>query len=174
MAVIWMYGTHEIPMQHAGEDISVQHPRVTLEKSGEGVLGSCTCFEPCTTCFNLQVEIVIRASQQIIVDLRDESNISLLVFSIIPVVKETPMLSKATVRPDAICRCTLLYNHLLMHSVKCICDKGCVPGKEALIQANVGDIKCIRASQEPEAVNVHIEGAKSSKSYAAASCNLGR
>jgi hypothetical protein len=83
------------------------------------------------------------------------------------------MLSKAAIRSDAICSCNLLYDDLFVNSGECICDKGAVPGAEALIEANLGDIKCICACQGPNAVDVRVEKAESPESYAAASRDLG-
>ena len=83
------------------------------------------------------------------------------------------MLSKAAIRSDAVRSCNLLYDDLIVNSGECICDKGAVPGAEALIEANLGDIKCICACQGPNVVDVRIEKVESPESYVAACGNLG-
>ena len=83
------------------------------------------------------------------------------------------MLSKAAVRPNAVCGRILLYDDLIMNFGKRICDKGLVPGAEALIEADLGNIQRICACQEPNTRYVCAESSKSPKSDAAATCNLG-
>jgi hypothetical protein len=67
------------------------------------------------------------------------------------------MLTETTVRSDPICLDGILDNKFFVHSLISVSDEGNIAGKQALVNANFGDVESICSCQKADAVDVAIE-----------------
>lgn len=87
------------------------------------------------------------------------------------------MLTKATIRSDAVDRCVLLKGDLPVYPTESISNEAHIPDPEALIEANLGNIERICACQVTPTMYIEDKIVKctvSPEGHVAAGCKFSR